>query len=71
MRIQLRSSYDSEVLVPSQSLRAFPANAKWPFGRYDHVIISSDSNKDWPRNGLHGQVTFVSSYLLLLIARRF
>ena len=54
MRIQLRSSYDSKTLLPSQCLHASPANSKWPFGRYDHVIISSDGNKDWPRNGLLG-----------------
>ena len=54
MRIQLRSSYDFKTLLPSQGLHASPASAKWPFGRYDHAIISSDGNKDWPRNGLLG-----------------
>ena len=54
MRIQLRSSHDSKTLLPSQGLHASPASTKWPFGRYDHVIISSDGNKDWPRNGLQG-----------------
>ncbi|KAI6004631.1 hypothetical protein EDD15DRAFT_2155283 [Pisolithus albus] len=54
MRIQLYSSYDSEVLLPSQALHASPPTAKWPFGHYDSVIISSDGNKDWPRYGLHG-----------------
>ena len=54
MRIQLRSSYDSKTLLPSQGLHASPASSTWPFGRYDHVIISSDGNNDWPRNGLLG-----------------
>ncbi|KAI5982845.1 hypothetical protein EDD15DRAFT_2377170 [Pisolithus albus] len=53
MRIQLYSSYDSEMLLPSQALHASPPTAKWPFGRYDSVIISSDGNKDWLRYGLH------------------
>ncbi|KIM55476.1 hypothetical protein SCLCIDRAFT_134643, partial [Scleroderma citrinum Foug A] len=52
MRIQLRSSYDSKTLLPSQGLHASLASSTWPFGCYNHVIISSDGNNDWPHNGL-------------------
>ena len=54
MRIQLRSSYNLKTLLPSRGLHASPASSTWLFGRYDHVIISSDGNNDWPRNGLLG-----------------
>ena len=32
VRIQLRSSYDAKMLLPSQGLHATPASTKWPFG---------------------------------------
>ena len=51
---KMRSSHDSKTLLPSQALHTSPVSTKWPFGRYDHIIISSDGNKDWPRNGLQG-----------------
>ena len=69
MRIQLRSSYDSKTLLPSQSLQASPASTKRPFGRYDHVIISSDGNKDWPRNGLLGQIIYTFATQLLISSK--
>lgn len=64
MRIQLHSSYDSQTLLPPQGLHAAAASAKWPFGRYDTVIISGDGNKDWPHNGLRGEtvVPYISCH---------
>ena len=56
MQIQLYSSYNLNMLLLSQGLHASLSSVKWPFSHYDTVIISSDGNKDWPHNGLHGKI---------------
>ena len=66
MWTQLYSCHDPTALLSSQALHTSPPSAKWPFSRYDTVIISSDGNKDWPCNGLQGGSMLLTFSVILL-----
>ncbi|KIJ11760.1 hypothetical protein PAXINDRAFT_15343 [Paxillus involutus ATCC 200175] len=54
VRVQQMSYHDRQAPGAPQTLRALPPSATNPHGLYNTVIISTNSESDWPRRGIEG-----------------
>jgi len=59
LRLQVTDIHTNTIL-PVQTILACPPDGSWPYGRYDSVVVNTDSAKVWPASGLQG---LVSSYI--------
>ena len=53
LRLQTRDVH-TDAILPAQTLCASPPEGNWQYGRYDSVVVNTDSAKSWPTSGLQG-----------------
>lgn len=66
-RIQSKSYYPPHNLLQPQTVNASPPSDQtaWTFGRYDPIILNTDSASQWPRCGLTGKVYSILPHIVV------
>ena len=54
LRLQVKDYHNPRIAQPPQTLCAWPPSESWPSGRFDAVIINTDSDKEWPHSKMSG-----------------
>jgi hypothetical protein len=54
LRIQMKDYHNTHTIHPPQTLCASPPTGKWPYGRFDTVLINTDPDKEWPQSKMSG-----------------
>ena len=54
VQLQRRSYHAPHLVLPPQTINAWPPSDSWPFGRSDVILCNTDSSKIWPYSGLEG-----------------
>ena len=55
----------TDAILPAQTLCASLPEGNWQYGRYDSVVVNTDSVKSWPTSGLQG-VLYISLCICIL-----
>ena len=55
VQLQRRSYHAPSLVLPPQTINAWPVSESWPFGRSDVILCNTDNNKIWPYSGLEGK----------------
>ena len=56
----------TDAILPAQILCTSPPEGKWQYGRYDSVVVNTDSAKTWPTSGLQGMLYITSCFCSFL-----
>ena len=56
----------TDAILPAQTLCALPPKGNWQYGRYDSVVVNTDSVKTWPTSGLQGMLYITSCFCSFL-----
>ncbi|KAG2089231.1 uncharacterized protein F5147DRAFT_587272, partial [Suillus discolor] len=62
IRLQETDFHEPHNVRPAQTLNCVPPSDPWTLGRYDTVIIQTNSGHSWPASGLSG--TFFLSFMV-------
>ncbi|KIM57296.1 hypothetical protein SCLCIDRAFT_28909 [Scleroderma citrinum Foug A] len=55
LRLQTKDIH-TDAILPAQTLCASPPEGNWQYGRYDSVVVNTDSVKTWPTSSLQGHL---------------
>lgn len=68
VRVQTRSVFAQNTVLPSHLVQACPPSEDWPYGRNDPVLIINDKTIPWPGQGVKGEHQFFNDKLQLVCA---
>jgi hypothetical protein len=77
LRMQSKSFHDNTKVLPAQTVNVLPSSGGWEFGRFDIVLVNTNSDKVWPQSGIDGEcnllicTTQVLIYMKVIVLPKF